>query len=32
MVYAKAEREDLTVDAKQAVAEFAMRIKRTARG
>jgi hypothetical protein len=32
MVYAKAEREDLAVDAKKAVAEFAARIKRAARG
>jgi hypothetical protein len=31
MVYAKAEREDLTVDAKKAVSEFAVRIKRAAR-
>ena len=32
MVYAKAVREDLTSDAKKAVAEFAARIKRAARG
>jgi hypothetical protein len=31
MVYAKAVREDLTVDAKRAVTEFAARIKRAAR-
>ena len=32
MVYAKAIREDLTSEAKKAVAEFAARIKRAARG
>jgi hypothetical protein len=32
MVYAKAEREDLTVEAKKVVSEFATRIKRAARG
>ena len=32
MVYAKAVREDLTAEAKQAVAEFAVRIKRAGRG
>jgi hypothetical protein len=32
MVYAKAVREDLAPDAKKAVAEFAARIKRAARG
>jgi hypothetical protein len=32
MVYAKAVREDLTAEAKKAVAEFAARIKRAARG
>ncbi|MSP03359.1 MAG: addiction module toxin RelE [Acetobacteraceae bacterium] len=32
MVYAKAVREDLTTDAKKAVAEIAARIKRAARG
>ena len=32
MSYAKAMREDVTPEAKKAVAEFAARIKRTARG
>jgi hypothetical protein len=32
MVYAKAVREDVTAEAKKAVAEFAARIKRAARG
>ena len=32
MVYAKAVREDLTAEAKKAVAEFAARIERAARG
>ncbi len=32
MVYAKAVRDDLTAEAKQAVTEFAARIKRAGRG
>ena len=32
MVYAKAVREDVTPEAKKALAEFAARIKRAARG
>ena len=32
MVYAKAVREDVTPEAKKAVAEFAARIMRAARG
>jgi hypothetical protein len=32
MVYAKAVREDVTAEVKHAVADFAARIKRAARG
>ena len=32
MIYAKAMREDLAPEAKRAVADFAARIKRAARG